>query len=266
MTKRSAILTFLVLALAAESALLGFLALRARWQSTAGATPVQRGRKVAERMGCFACHGPGGERGIPNPGAQGETVPEWSGGTWMMWNDKEEDTRAWILDGHPPGRKPDEAALLRMPAYRGLLSEPDLADLTAYVQTVSAAGGPDDPKEIEGMNRAQALGCFGCHGPEGRGLIENPRSFKGYVPPWDGDDFAELVANEAELRQWVRNGTSDRMKQNPAASVFLKRQPIKMPAFGQKATDADLAALWAYVQWVRTHPRTGVAGAGPNAG
>lgn len=248
MPKRSTILPLVVLALAAETALLGFLALRTRWQGEAGATPVQRGSKVAERMGCFGCHGPGGERGIPNPGAQGETVPEWSGGTWMMWNDKEDDTRAWILDGHPAGHKPDEAALLRMTAYRSLLSEPDLADLVAYVQTVSLAGGPDDPKEIEGMNRAQALGCFGWHGPEGRGLIENPRSFKGYVPAWDGADFTELVADEVEFRQWVRNGISDRMKRNPAARAFLDRQPIKMPAYGAKATDADLAALWAYVQ------------------
>src|SRR6185295_7211805 len=206
MTKRSVLLSVLVLLVAAETALLGFLALRGHWQGEAGATPVQRGRRIAGRMGCFACHGPGGEHGIPNPGAKGDTVPEWSGGTWMMWNDREEDVRAWILDGHPAGHEPDKGALLRMPAYRGFLSSTELADLSAYVLTVSQGGGPDDPQEIEGANRAAALGCFGCHGPEGRGLTENPRSFKGYVPPWDGPDFAELVANDAEFRQWVRNG------------------------------------------------------------
>src|SRR6185295_12494828 len=117
MTKRSAVLILLVLALIAESALLGFLALRARWQGAAGATPVQRGRKVAEGMGCFGCHGSGGERGIPNPGAQGETVPRWSARTWSMRSDKEEAAALWILAGHPASAKPAEAAMARLPDY-----------------------------------------------------------------------------------------------------------------------------------------------------
>jgi cytochrome c553 len=35
----------------------------ARWRQQ-GLSPVERGKQIAERLGCFACHGPGGIRGI----------------------------------------------------------------------------------------------------------------------------------------------------------------------------------------------------------
>src|ERR1041384_5103607 len=109
----------------------------------------------------------------------------------MMYNGDEADGRAWILDGHPPGHEPDPGALLAMPAFRRHLTDAEVEDLVAYVLAVSQFGGPDDPVAIDGGNVAGRLGCFGCHGPEGRGLIANPGSFKGYVPPWDGVDFAD---------------------------------------------------------------------------
>jgi len=52
-----------------------------------------------------------------------------------------------------------------------------------------------------GKDAAWRLGCFGCHGPEGRGLLANPGSFTGYVPAWDGPDYAELVHDQQEFRQ-----------------------------------------------------------------
>ena len=44
-----------------------------------------------------------------------------------------------------------------------------------------------------GYASAERLGCFRCHGPGGRGASRNPGGLKGYIPPWDGRDFAELV-------------------------------------------------------------------------
>jgi mono/diheme cytochrome c family protein len=237
----------------AEGIALGALLLRSDWQRTAAGTPVQRGRLVAERMGCFGCHGPGGAAGIPNPGSQG-AVPTWSDGTWMMYNEKEDDVRAWILDGHPAGRASEPGALLRMPAFKGRLSAGELDDLTAYVLTVMQFGQPEGPA-ADGHDAAQRLGCFGCHGPEGRGLVANPGSFKGYTPAWDGADFPDLVRSPAEFRQWVRNGITDRFRANPAARHFVEGEAVRMPAYGTKASDADLAALQAYVDWVRGHPR-----------
>ncbi|MEA2695177.1 MAG: hypothetical protein QOJ16_4564 [Acidobacteriota bacterium] len=240
----------------AQGAVLGWLLLRAGWAASAGAMPVVRGRAVAERMGCFGCHGPGGVAGIKNPGAKGGgEVPTWSGGTWMMYNQSPEDVRAWILDGHPPGRFPDPKALIAMPAFRGRLSRGETGDLVAYVLSVSQFGPIDDPQATEGREAALRYGCFGCHGPEGRGLVADPGSLKGYVPTWDGPDYPDLVRSDAELRQWVKNGTTDRFRANPAARRILETEAVKMPAFGDRIKEEEVEALVAYVKWVRGHPR-----------
>ncbi len=238
-----------------EAAAIGLLSAREYWRGRSEGMPVVRGRAVADRLGCFGCHGPGGAAPIPNPGARGGKVPGWTGGTWMMYNADEEDVRGWILDGHPAGREPDSGALIPMPAYRGEISDADLDDLVAYVLAVSQFGRPEGAEIAAGRSVANRFGCFGCHGPEGRGLIENPLSFKGYIPPWDGDDYLELVRDADEFRQWVRNGISDRFRDNPAARAFVDRQVVPMPAYGDAITDEELNQLLAYVGWVRDNPR-----------
>ena len=239
----------------AEGAVLAFLLTRDRWRAEAEASSVVRGREIAERTGCFGCHGPGGERPIPNPGADNGEVPRWGGGMWMMYNDDEDDVRAWIRDGHAPGHGPDEGALIPMPAYGDRLRDGEIDDLVAYVLAVSRFGWPEDGRVAEGREVAVRFGCFGCHGPEGRGLVANPGSLKGYVPPWDGPDYAELVRDDEEFRQWVRNGISDRFREDPVARRIIERQAIPMPAYGDLLSDEDLEALLAYVEWVRANPR-----------
>ena len=251
-TLTAIVISMVAVVVAAGGAL---LALRAGWQRAALDTPVLRGRVLAERMGCFGCHGPGGGQPIPNPGAKGGEVPGWTGGTWMMWNRDERDVRAWIATGRPQSREPDAGALIKMPAYGSRLSDRELDDLVAYVLAASHFGAIADEAAAAGHEVAYRLGCFGCHGAEGRGLVMNPGSFKGYIPPWDGADFPELVRDDAELNQWVRNGVSDRFLANPVASRILRTQAVTMPAYGDLVSDADLRALSAYVAWVRSHPR-----------
>ena len=122
---------------------------------------------------------------------------------------------------------------------------------------VSQFGRPPDAQIAAGRDVALRFGCFGCHGPEGRGTVANPGSLKGYIPAWDGDDYLELVRSDEEFRQWVRNGVSDRFRNNPAASIFLDRQATPMPAYGDLIDDESLDALLAYVEWARSHPRSG---------
>jgi len=248
-------IVLLALVAFAEGAVLVAFLTRASWQRQAADTPVARGREIARRMGCFGCHGPGGERPIPNPGAKNGDVPRWGGGMWMMYNDDPEDVLAWIRDGHPSGHQPEEGALLAMPAYGDRLSESELSDVTSYVLAVSRYGWPEDPDVAQGREVAERFGCFGCHGPEGRGLVANPGSFKGYIPPWDGPDYPDLVRSDEELRQWVRDGITERFRQNPAARTILETQAIEMPAYGDLITDDEIDALGAYVEWVRANPR-----------
>jgi len=42
-------------------------------------TAEMRGYEVAVEMGCFACHGDGGEGGLPNPGGREEWIPGLAG-------------------------------------------------------------------------------------------------------------------------------------------------------------------------------------------
>ena len=233
-------------------------------------TPAMRGYTLAQTLGCFGCHGPGGTGGVRNPGSEEGEVPAWDGGTAMMYVENEGEIREWILYGRPQrlatapgdadsigtgndrrldtGESPDLP--LRMLAYRGVVSDNELEDLVAYYKAVSAIESlPPDARE--GLQSARRLGCFGCHGPGGRVGSQNPSSLKGYIPPWQGDDFSELVKNEMELRQWILEGKIDRFEGNPIARFFTRRQVIRMPAYERVVSDAELDALVAYIHWLQ---------------
>lgn len=173
----------------------------------------------------------------------------------MMYNDAPGDVAAWILDGHPPGHEVSSSALLSMPAYRGSISRRDLADLLSYVFTVQQYGGLSKAAVRKGRDVALRAGCFGCHGVEGRGLVMDPGSLKGYIPPWNGTDFPDLVHGNGELRQWILNGVTDRFKRDPLARGVLSHEVIKMPAFKDRLSKDDVNALVAYIGWVRSHSR-----------
>ena len=220
--------------------------------------PAERGRRLAEQQGCFACHGPAGTRGTANPGRTDKTVPTFAGDL-MMFADDAHDVREWILNGVTAKKRESRtwqaqraAGTLRMPAFRGKLSDRQVSDLVAYVMVVSDSPEPEDSLALAGRDRVKALGCTGCHGFGGRLSLPNPGSLKGYVPSWDGADFPELVSGEPEFRQWVEHGVSDRFKSNPAAMFFLRRARLRMPAYERHLAEGDLARLWAYVRWLRS--------------
>jgi mono/diheme cytochrome c family protein len=229
----------------------------AYWIFRPNLTAAERGRRLAEANGCFGCHGPEGLRGAGNPGREEGVVPNFEG-TLMMYAHSEHEVREWIRDGAPRERREDpewraarSKGVLRMPAYGRRLSEREIEDLVAFVMAVGALRAPDDSLAMHGRDRAEALGCFGCHGAGGRLARPNPGSLKGYVPPWDGPDFLELVAGEGEFREWVEEGVGQRFRTNPVAQFFLKRAPLKMPAYRDHLEPGDVEALWAYVQWLR---------------
>lgn len=220
---------------------------------------AERGHRLAQSQGCFTCHGEGGLRGAQNPGRKDKTVPGF-GGDVMMYAHDANDLREWIRDGSVRRRAVSESwreqrdkGALRMPAFGGRLTAGQIDDLVAYVQ---AASGDPEPEEADslatqGLARAQALGCVGCHGAGGRLAARNPGALKGYIPSWDGADFAELVHDRGEFDGWVRRGVSDRLKDNAAAGFFLRRAAIHMPGYEKHLAPGDLDALWAYVTWVR---------------
>ncbi len=228
---------------------------------TKNISSVQRGWVVAESKGCFTCHGAGGRQGMPDPGHGLGDVPDWLPGQITMYATTEEELREWILDGMPKKVRDDpsqrtlrDKAVILMPAWRGLLSDGELDDLVAYVKAVSNLEKPKDEKAEEGRSIASDLGCFNCHGPQGRGSMPNVRAFKGYIPSWDGADFPELASNDQEIREWILDGTSKRFAASRLARFFLERQPIKMPAYRGHVTDAQVDRIVDYIHWLRQNP------------
>jgi mono/diheme cytochrome c family protein len=220
-----------------------------RWWRTANIGPVQRGADLARVQGCLGCHEGAGESPL---------LPR----AFTDLDEVEPATlREWILDGIPRSVREDaesrealEAAAIRMPAWRGRLSTAQVDDLVAYLRALAAADAPDDSEARTGYAVAERLGCFRCHGPGGRGAARNPGSLKGYIPPWDGRDFAELVTDDGELREWILAGRPRRLQANPLARFFLDRQAIRMPAFRGHVTEEEMRALAAYIRWLRSAP------------
>jgi mono/diheme cytochrome c family protein len=226
-----------------------------------GPTPAERGRRLAERTGCFACHGPEGHGGVANPGRADRTVPDF-GGDLMMFAKNRDEVREWIEDGVTAAkagsvtwREERNRGALRMPAFEHRLSAAQIEDLVAYVEAVAGRPEPTDSLALLGFARARALGCAGCHGAGGRLERPNPGSLRGYVPSWDGPDFPELVRSRAELGEWVERGISRRFEANATARFFLRRAVLKMPAFQRHLEPGDKDALWAYIEWLRTAKR-----------
>ena len=219
---------------------------------------AERGRRLAERTGCFACHGPGGIRGAANPGRTDRSVPNFEGDV-MMYAKLPEEIHEWIHDGvtakrarSETWRKQRDQGALEMPAFKGRMSEAQMEDLVAFVMASSGMPAPEDSLAARGLERAEALGCVGCHGPGGRLAGPNRGSLKGYIPSWDGADFPELVRDRAEFDEWVERGVSRRFEKNPVARFFLERAVIAMPAYRRHLEPGDLDALWAYVRWLRS--------------
>ena len=244
-------LAILLVAIGSVCVVCTFLALRPRLPA------AERGRRLAERTGCFACHGPGGIRGARNPGRTDRTVPTFEGDV-MMFAKMPEEIHEWIHDGVTAKRSQSqtwrdqrERGALKMPAFKGKLSGRQIEDLVAFVMAVSGMPEPEDTLAARGLERGEALGCVGCHGPGGRLANRNPGSLKGYVPSWDGMDFPDLVRDRAEFGQWVERGVSKRFERNLVARFFLRRAVLRMPAYERHLAAGDVDALWAYVRWLR---------------
>jgi mono/diheme cytochrome c family protein len=174
-----------------------------------------------------------------------------------MFITSEQDIREWILFGAPRSesernRYDDHQMLVPMPAYEEYLSDGELDDLVSYFLAVSGWRPEIPDSAYEGRRIATRLGCFGCHGPSGMGGVANPGSFKGLIPPWDGEEFEELVHDEEELREWILYGKIERLWSNPAARFFLDRQKTPMPAYHDFISDAELDLLVNYIQWLRS--------------
>lgn len=213
---------------------------------------------MADARGCFTCHGPGGVTGRPDPGVGIGGAPAFSKDDVEAYAKNDDEIREWILDGMPrriradPGAiNPADASLIRMPAWRGVLSDREVEDLLAFIKAMADLGPPRDTRAEAGHEAAERLGCFGCHGPQGRGTPPNPGSLKGYIPSWDGPDFPELATGDAEVKEWILDGRPSRLQDNRLARHFMDRQVIQMPAYRGRISPQDVDRIVDYIRWLR---------------
>jgi mono/diheme cytochrome c family protein len=225
-----------------------------QWWRTHAIGPVQRGARAAAARGCLSCHGEGGRLADPEGVLGIGPVPSFAHDDVAAYARSEAEIREWIQDGKPRRLREEQAgeaeALVRMPAWRGILSARELDEIVVWLKAVSDFD-PVPEAIVPGRDAAARLGCFACHGPGGRGDTPNPGSLKGYVPSWSGSDFGELARDDAEIREWIRDGSPRRLRENPAAAFFMRRQAIRMPAFGDRVSEPELRQITAYIRWLR---------------
>lgn len=227
------------------------------WWRSRNLGAVQRGARLAAARGCLACHGPAGRLSDPEGALGVGSVPSFEHDEVTAHAKTEAEIREWILDGKPRRLREAEAgeeeAILRMPAWRGRLSASEVEELVAYVKAVSDFEPPPD-EVAEGRDAAARLGCFACHGPQGRFDTPNPGSLKGYIPAWSGPDFPKLARDDGEIREWIRDGSPKRLRDNPVATFFLRRPAIRMPAYGDRVSEDEVRRISAYIGWLRGGP------------
>ncbi len=90
------------------------------------------GAALYVRYGCVNCHGPNGLGGVPNPLSADKTIPPLSGQGFRHDFPTDKAIAAVIRSGSVIGRAP----IVSMPHWGGILSNQQIAELTAYLKTL----------------------------------------------------------------------------------------------------------------------------------
>ncbi|MBI4582743.1 MAG: c-type cytochrome [Planctomycetes bacterium] len=107
---------------------------------------------------------------------------------------------------------------------------------------------PEPSAPRRGEEIARRLGCFACHGPEGRGGILDPGLPGAEIPSWEGPVAATYARDEQEIRDWILHGAARPRSQ--AAESAGPTPLIPMPAFRAHLSDGELEDLVAYFRAV----------------
>ncbi len=135
-----------------------------------------------------------------------------------------------------------------MPVWGAVISKRQVAELVAYIRaglpTVPDATPVAVPSGQGAAVAGAALyvrdGCINCHGPNGLGGVPNPQSPDKTIPPLSGADFRNEFDTDRKIENVIRSG-----------SVIGRAPIVSMPHWGGVLSDADLAALVAYLETLK---------------
>jgi mono/diheme cytochrome c family protein len=98
----------------------------------AGQGAAVAGSALYVRYGCINCHGPNGLGGVPNPLSADKSIPPLSGQGFRHDFPTDKAIANVIRSGSVIGRAP----IVSMPHWGGILSDQQIAELTAYLKTL----------------------------------------------------------------------------------------------------------------------------------
>ncbi len=117
--------------------------IRAGLPAVPGATPAPvitaqgqavEGALLYQRYGCVNCHGPNGLGGVPNPSSPDKSIPPLSGADFFH----EFNTDQKIIDVIRSGSVIGKAPIASMPHWGGIIPDPQLRALAAYIKTLKS--------------------------------------------------------------------------------------------------------------------------------
>lgn len=102
---------------------------------------------------------------------------------------------------------------------------------------------------LRGAEVAEHVGCAACHLPPDRREIPNPGSRWGTVPRFGAGNATMYVDGVDELEEFVRLGAPRDWLEDGKIRERLRTQRIRMPAYGERLDDDEIAAvlLWTRV-------------------
>jgi cbb3-type cytochrome c oxidase subunit III len=188
---------------------------------------VVAGAALYERYGCVNCHGPNGLGGVPNPSSPDKTIPPLSGAGFRT-----EFPPAKIAEIIRTGSVLGRAPIVSMPHWGGILTDQQVSQLIAYLNTLSEAPAPD----TRGTQALLPLGIWKlppCEPP----LLPPHGAPVGPGRPWSSSQSCPPGRNPCSTKSLTRAETADTIW----LSCVLLRRPAVTAASSCLVTDATMA-------------------------
>ena len=154
---------------------------------------------AAFKVNCVQCHGSGAAGSIGYPNLNDD---EW------LWGGKPEEILTSIAHGIRFADDPD-TRFSEMPAFGGVLERRQIAEVSAYV--VSLSGAPSNAALAEAGKTLFADNCAACHGDAGKGMRDLGSPDLTDAIWLRGSDEAAIAAQIAAPRHGVMPAWSARL-------------------------------------------------------